>query len=103
MSDLSSPTPWLSVLARRRMDVAARCLLAVLGGYVLTALCTASLARLLPGEPAQAVLAATQLSFLIYCVLVIWAFSAGSALRAWLVAVLCCLPSLAHLLWVEVL
>ena len=77
MSDLSSPTPWLSVVARRRMDVAARCLLAVL--------------------------AATQLSFLIYCVLVIWAFSAGSALRAWLVALLCCLPSLAHLLWVEVL
>lgn len=103
MSNLSPPTLWLSALALRRLDVTVRCLLAVLGGYLLAALYTASLARLLPVEAAQAVLAATQLSFLIYCVLVIWAFCASSALRAWLVTVLFCLPPLAHLLWVGVL
>ncbi|MGI3129539.1 hypothetical protein ACRSLK_03955 [Halopseudomonas pachastrellae] len=103
MNDLSSQTPRLSALAQRRLDLVVRCLLAAPGGYLLTALCTASLALLLPGEPAQAVLAATQLSFLLYCVLVIWAFCARSAARAWFIALLCCLPAAVHLVWQEVL
>ena len=103
MNDVFLQTPRLSAPAQRRLDLVARCLLAAPGGYLLTALCTASLALLLPGEPAQAVLAATQLSFLLYCVLVIWAFCARSAARAWLIAVLSCLPAALHLIWQELL
>jgi len=86
--------PWL----RQRLAIASRTILAIFGGYAFAALATASLALALPLTRPQAVLAATLSSFALYCALVIWAFAAASATRAWLVAgALCCLPA-AHLL-----
>ncbi len=83
---------------RQRLAIASRTILAIFGGYAFAALATASLALALPLTRPQAVLAATLSSFALYCALVIWAFAAASATRAWLVAgALCCLPA-AHLL-----
>lgn len=88
----------LTPQARYRLAILSRTLLAVAGGYLFSALSTASLALTLPLPKAQTVLAATQLSFAIYCALVIWAFCAPSAMRAWVVSTLLCLPPALHLL-----
>lgn len=69
--------------SRRGWDVTARTLLAIFGGYGLTALITISLSFALPLPKAQAVMAATLMSFCFYAILVIWAFCAATALRAW--------------------
>ncbi|PRB78987.1 hypothetical protein [Pseudomonas sp. MYb185] len=88
----------LSSTARYRLVILSRTLLAIVGGYLFTALSTASLALALPLPRTQAVLTATQLSFALYCALIIWAYAASTARRAWLVtAVLCAVPA-AHLL-----
>lgn len=88
----------LSSAARYRWIILSRTLLAIGGGYLFTALSTASLALTLPLPRPQAVLAATQLSFALYCTVIIWAFAASSARRAWLVtAGLAAIPA-AHLL-----
>lgn len=90
----------VSPLSRHRLAIASRTILAIFGGYAFTALATASLALTLPLPRPQAVLTATLLSFGLYCALVIWAFAAVSARRAWWVTgVLCSLPA-AHLLLV---
>jgi hypothetical protein len=82
-----------------RWGVAMRALLAVAGGYAISALYTASLALAFPKDRAQAVLGATMLSFTVYCVVAIWAFSARTLARAWLVAgVLAAAPAI-HLLF----
>ena len=83
--------------AQHRWNVASRTLLAVAGGYAITAMATASLGVALPLPRAQAVMAATLFSFALYCALVIWAYSAATARRAWSVAaVVAALPA-AHL------
>lgn len=73
--------------ARYRCMVASRALAAALGGYALASLFTAVLAVGLPRvsdtSPASALLTATLLSFVVYAAVVVWAFSARSALRAW--------------------
>lgn len=87
---------------RYRCMVASRALAAALGGYALASLFTAVLAVGLPRmsdtSRASALLMATMLSFAVYAVAVIWAFSTRSALRAWAGIVL---PSamLAAALW----
>ncbi|WP_185267582.1 hypothetical protein [Halopseudomonas xiamenensis] len=89
----------LSATARYRLVILSRSLLAIGGGYLFAALSTASLALALPLPRPQAVLAATQLSFALYCAVIIWAFAAASARRAWLVtAGLCAVPAI-HLLF----
>lgn len=88
----------LSPIARYRWAILSRTLLAVVGGYIFTSLATGSLALALPLAKPQAVLAATQLSFALYCALVIWAFCASSPMRAWLVTVALCVPPALHLL-----
>ena len=72
----------LSAPTRRKVAILARCSLAIVGGYLCAALATASLALALPLPRPQAVLAATQLSFALYCVLIIWCFVAATPLRA---------------------
>lgn len=67
------------------LDVAARVVFAIPGGYAVTAVCTMLLARLLPGHRLDATLWATILSFGIYAALVVWTLAAPSALRAGLV------------------
>ena len=95
----------LSHCTRYRRAILSRSLLAVFGGYFFTALSTASLALAIASvlPRAQAVLAASQLSFALYCAMVIWAFAAATPLRAWIVTgALCTLPVL-HLLLVGAL
>ena len=99
MSDLLTPSPQTAY----RLAIASRTLLAIFGSYLFAALAAASLSLLLPGPRAQAVLGATRLAFVLYCAMAIWAFSAASATRAWLIALACCaLPAL-HLLLLEAL
>lgn len=53
-------------------------LLAIVGGYALAALATAVLSLTLPLEPAEAVTAATLLSFTVMAVAVLFVFAARS-------------------------
>lgn len=57
---------------------------AVLGSYVVTALATAWLARVLPLATTEAVFAATLSSFALYAILVMVAIAMRSVLRLWL-------------------
>jgi hypothetical protein len=66
-----------------RLSVASRALAAILGGYALTALATFALAIFLPLSRAEASMAATLSSFLIYSCAVIWVFATRTAWRAW--------------------
>jgi len=70
---------------RNGLDVAARVVIAIPGGYAVMAACTMLLARVLPGARLDASLWATLLSFAIYAALVVWTFAAPTALRAGLV------------------
>jgi hypothetical protein len=56
-------------------------------GYAATALVIMALARLLPGGPLQASVAAGLLAFPLYAALVIYIFAAVTARRAFLVTV----------------
>ncbi|MFL9925734.1 DUF3649 domain-containing protein [Herbaspirillum lusitanum] len=67
-----------------RLGVLSRVLAAILGGYVLSALCTVMVSHGLPLGRADAVMTATMLSFIIYTCAVIWVFAVHSALRAWI-------------------
>ncbi|KAF1048252.1 DUF3649 domain-containing protein [Xylophilus sp.] len=69
--------------ARYRLAVASRALAAIAGGYAIAALATAALALWLPLARAEAVVAATLLSFAVYACAVVWVFAARSAWRAW--------------------
>lgn len=68
--------------------VFSRVLAALLGGYALAALLASALAVALPwlglGTRAEGVQTAGLLSFTLYTGAAIWAFSARSALHAWL-------------------
>lgn len=74
--------------ARDRWLVASRVAAAVLGGYALTSAATLVVAQLLPLPRAQAVLAATMLSFAVYAAVVLWTFHAPSLKRLWSVIIL---------------
>ena len=52
------------------------------GGYAVAALLTAVLSGTLPMARSEAVLTATMASFAIHAAVIIWAFAAHSALRA---------------------
>jgi Protein of unknown function (DUF3649) len=89
-----------SVSKHHRLAVASRAVAAILGGYVLTALATATIAVFLPLLPAEASLAATMLSFALYACIVLWVFATRSARRAWAGIALSALV-LAALLWLH--
>lgn len=72
-----------SVTARYRWAVASRVIAAFGGGYALIWTATAALALLWPLPRAQAVLAATMLSFALYTAFLLWAFHARSVRRVW--------------------
>lgn len=80
---MAKPQPHPSP-ASFRLAVASRTLAAVAGGYALSAAASAAASVALPMERAQAVITALLLSFVIYTVAVMWAFSTRSATRAWL-------------------
>lgn len=64
--------------------VASRSLAAIVGGYLVAALSTATLAMWLPGSRSEATLTAMMLSFAVYTGAVVWVFAARTAWRAWL-------------------
>lgn len=68
-----------------RLSVALRILTAAPLGYVSTSLIVMALARVLPGGPTQASVAAGLLSFPIYAAFVLYVFAAPSARQAFLV------------------
>lgn len=72
-----------ALTARYRWAVTSRIVAAALGGYALTSAATVLLTLIWPLPRAQALLAATMLSFTIYTVVVIWAFTTRTATRAW--------------------
>jgi len=65
-----------------RAGVAVRALAAIFGGYALTAIAMALLARSVPASRVEAVMTATLLSFLCYACIVMWVFAVRSAARA---------------------
>lgn len=73
----------LSGAARHRWGVAFRAVAAIVGGYVLSALCATALALWLPLARAEAVTTGALVSFAVYAGAVVWVFAARSAGRAW--------------------
>ncbi|WP_311223806.1 MULTISPECIES: DUF3649 domain-containing protein [unclassified Acidovorax] len=73
----------LSGSARHRWGVASRALAAIVGGYVLSALCATAMALWLPLARAEAVTTGALASFAVYAGAVVWVFAARSAGRAW--------------------
>lgn len=69
--------------ARDRWLVTSRVVAAALGGYALTSAATVVLSLIWPVPKAQAVLAATMLSFALYAAVVLWAFHTPSLTRLW--------------------
>jgi len=69
---------------RHRLHVLARAIAAIIGGYVVTGLAVACLARLLPLRAVDASIAATLASFAIYAGIVVTAFSTRSMLCVWI-------------------
>ncbi len=66
---------------RQRADIAARCMAAIVGGYAISALATALLARVLPTSRIEAAIGPATFSFVIYATIACWAFAAR---RTWL-------------------
>lgn len=74
---------------RRGGDMALRIVAAVPLGYATASLWAMALARLLPGDRAQATIAATLIAFALCAFAAMWAFAARSGWRAfWTLAVL---------------
>ncbi|EXF42956.1 putative iron uptake protein [Pseudomonas sp. BAY1663] len=86
----------------RTPEIAARTALAIFGGYAFSYGFTAALARLLPMARVDAAVVATLLSFVIYLLFILWAFSARS-LRRVLIGVLSALPLAAIGFWPQLL
>jgi len=78
--------------AHRRGVVANRVAAAVIGGYVFSSLATATFARWLPAiagiSRAEGTLAAILCGFVLYTLVVLWAFSIRSVRRVWMVLVI---------------
>ena len=68
-----------------RLAIAARVILAIVGGYAVAALASGWLALVLPGGRAEAVSTAMLASFAIMAAAVIWVFAARTLGRAALV------------------
>lgn len=66
---------------QQRVDITARCIAAIVGGYVVSALATALLARVLPTSKIEAAIGPATFSFVIYATIACWAFAAR---RTWL-------------------
>lgn len=82
---------------RYRLMIFYRFVLALVGGYILSALSAITIAELFAAEPANAAMSATLIAFCLYCGAFIWVFMVQKTLKATLGIVL---PSV--LLWVLV-
>lgn len=86
VSKAARAKPW----PLRAADVTARAMAAIVGGYVIAALGAAVLARILPGPVAEATIAATTFSFVIYVTVAIWAFAETRWWRVWAILLALC-------------
>jgi hypothetical protein len=73
----------LSPVAHRRLSLTGRALAALFGGYAFAHAATAFLTLVLPFVRADRVIAATMLSFVVWCTVAVLAFTARTAWRAW--------------------
>ena len=87
----------MSATLHRRFDVSLRVLLAIGGGYAFATVASAALARTLPLPPAQAVMTALLLGFLLHALAAIAVFAARTAWRATLWVAL---PTIGLAAWV---
>ncbi len=74
--------------------IVSRSAAALIGGYILANAAAFVLAAVLPMAKIDATLMAMQLSYLIYAMVILWVFSAETAVKAWVGVVsstLCCL------------
>lgn len=76
-ADLKSSTAW-----KRRGDMLLRIVSAVPLSYAAASLWAMALARLIPGDRAEASVAATLVAFVLCAVAAMWAFAARSGWRA---------------------
>jgi hypothetical protein len=72
----------LSEKAKYRWMVFCRVITGFFGGYVLTSYLTIVLAQIIPMPRAEAVVLASLLSYLWFCLIIIWVFSVRSTLKA---------------------
>ena len=84
MSKQAQAFSWLSEKAQYRWMVFSRVIAGFIGGYILTAYITMVLAQVLPMSRADAVVLASLLSYIWFCIAIIWVFAVKSALKAWL-------------------
>lgn len=84
MNKQAAASSWLSQKVMYRWMVFSRVIAGFIGGYILTAYITMVLAQLLPMSRADAVVLASLLSYLWFCIAIIWVFAVKSAVKAWL-------------------
>lgn len=77
-----------------RLDILLRTIVAIAGGYILASLIAAVLARLIPGDRAEAALAGTITSFAVFPLVVMYVFAIR---RSWIALVTLAAAALA--LW----
>ena len=75
------PAPRTARLPWRGGAMAARCVTALVGGYAAAAVLATLIARLLPGDRAEATAWGMTLSFLFYAVIGLWCFHEGRLAR----------------------
>lgn len=88
-----------SETARYRWAIASRVLAAFVGGYILSSLLLLLLALIWPLPQAEAIAASTMLSFILYLLIIIWAFSTKRLRTVWLGMLLSSLLCFALVWW----
>lgn len=78
-----SVTALLSPGLRHGLDILQRAIAAIFAGYGIASVGTIALARHLPLERSEAVMAATMIGFLLHACVALWAFAARDTLRLW--------------------
>jgi hypothetical protein len=84
---------------QERWSVLSRVLAAGVGGYALVTLLHLALPVLLSFPAYQSLLFAMQTGFIVYTLVIIWAFAAKTATRAWVGLLYVALPLLVIDLW----
>ncbi|WP_010489970.1 hypothetical protein [Pseudomonas sp. S9] len=64
-------------------SVLSRIIAAIFAGYLFTYAVTAALAQLLPGEPRAAMTIATWPAFVVYPLVILWAFACARVRLVW--------------------
>ena len=84
MPDRTDPSSAAALRRGALVSVSSRIVAAVFGGYTLATVTAIGLAGILPMGRGDAVMTGLLLSFVFYCLAVLWAFATRSALRAWI-------------------